>query len=726
MNKLAYFCRRKPLAPVHLSLAGLILAPHLACAQPAGGAAVLEEVKVTAQRRTERSLDVPISITAIGADQLGKGDVQQLGDIMKLTPGLRYDQAGGFFQPTIRGVGTAVVVAGSGSNVGVYTDGFYSPNQLMADSELLNVESVQVLKGPQGTLFGRNATGGAILVTTRQPDAEESLDFETSYAQYNTERYSLYATGGPNETVAFDIGASYRKSDGYVDNIISGSDTDGGHENWAIRTGVKLDLSDKVSALLRFVHEDVDDASTVAYNLYEDGGTVYSTAAFAAATVATDPFDISSDFAPAFVAESDAVQLTVKADLDFATLTSYTQYRDEAATHYYDFDASSSALAMSHYIFDTVDEVFTQEFLLASQGDSRLQWTTGLFYFANDTAFENNRAATAYSGGAFVRNGGSGVDTTSTAIFADVTYALLNDLYLTVGARYSEDEVDSAFFLDDTNNLAKVNVPSIDDSQLTSRVALRYEATDYSSTYFSYSEGYKAGILNVGRATLTGIEIDPEEIKAYEVGYKYSSGPLAFDVAAYYYDYSDLQIAGYEGFTSVIENAADSSVKGLEGQLRYAITSELEVSMGLAYMDAEYDDFDRSQAWVQDTMVTGLFLAQYVDASGKEMLRSPELTSTLNVSYQTQVAEGSLAASGRLYYTSDFYFDSYETYEQDAYHLLSLRVAWTDPSETYTLALFGDNLTDEEYYTQVLPQFFGVLTTWGAPRTFGAGVELHF
>jgi len=108
------------------------------------------------------------------------------------------------------------------------------------------------------------------------------------------------------------------------------------------------------------------------------------------------------------------------------------------------------------------------------------------------------------------------------------------------------------------------------------------------------------------------------------------------------------------------------------------------------------------------------------------MLRSPELTGNLNVKYDIPVAEGWLAIWGNLYYSSDFYFDTYETYEQNAYQLLNMRVSWTDASDTYTLSLYGDNLTDEEYYTQVLPQFFGVLTTWGAPRTFGAGVELRF
>lgn len=209
-----------PLSALALAIAFTLPATLPAKAQQAAGAqqqtaatykGVLEEVTVTAQRRSERALDVPISITALSADQLGRGDVQQLGDIMKLTPGIRFDTTGGNTQPTIRGVGSAVVVAGGGSNVAVYTDGFYSPSPMMADIELMNIESVQVLKGPQGTLFGRNSTGGAVLVTTIDPVSDATLKAEASYGSYNAQRYQFYASGGPSEDLAFDIAAVQRR-----------------------------------------------------------------------------------------------------------------------------------------------------------------------------------------------------------------------------------------------------------------------------------------------------------------------------------------------------------------------------------------------------------------------------------------------------------------------------------------------------------------------------------
>ncbi|MYM63300.1 TonB-dependent receptor [Pseudomaricurvus sp. HS19] len=717
-----------------LTALAIAVSPVTFAQQTQSGGYALEEVTVTAQRRSESAVDVPISITALSADQLGKGDVQQLGDIMKLTPGLRYDDLGANAQPTIRGVGTSVVVAGASSNVAVYTDGFYSPSMLMADSELLNVESVQVLKGPQGTLFGRNTTGGAILVTSKDPQSEAQGRFEASYGSYNAQRYQVYATGGPTEDLAFDVSALVRTGDGYIDNITTGSDSDGEYENWAIRLGAKWNVTDSTSVLLRYSHSDTDDPSPVATGLYEENGMPVSTAAVYGSNVATKPHEVSYGYKSQYESDADVIQLTVRSELSFADFTSYTQYRDESGTHYYDFDGS--ALPIYHYNFETTDKVFSQEFLLASNGDGRLQWTTGLFYFTDETEYPHNEASVG--GSPFVPTGGSGVKSSSMAIFGDATYALLDNLFLTIGARYSVDEVKDAYFIYD-NTGEKYVLDDADDDSVTPRVALRYEIDDNSSVYVSYTEGFKAGIINVAGGTsalnngdINSVYVDPEEIKAWEVGYKYSGGNLVFDAAVFSYDYEGLQVASYAQTDSIIRNAASSSVFGVETQVRYAFTEQLHVNLGVAYLDAEYDEFEESQTWDQclDAVscgsFLGVFLPSYGDASGKEMQRAPELTATLGVSYEAPVQDGLLVLSGNLYHTSSFYFDSSELFEQDSYQLLSMRAEWTDPSETYSVALYGDNLTDEEYYSQVLPQFYGPLVTWGAPRTVGVSLAVNF
>lgn len=693
---------------------------------------VIEEVVVTAQRRSESAVDVPISVTAIGADQLGQGDVQQLSDIMKLTPGLRFDFLGGNAQPTIRGVGSAVVVAGGGANVAIYTDGFYSPNPLVADSELLSVESVQVLKGPQGTLFGRNSTGGAVLVTTSEPSSEFTTDLRASFSSYNSQRYQVYASAGPSESLAFDIAALSRTSDGYLDNVTTGSDKDGEYRNTSARLGMRWDISDRITAVFRYSHTEVDDPTVVAMNAFAADGVISSTAASFYANgflppgpepYATEPHKVANNFLPSFNAESDAYQLTLKFDLDFATLTSYSQYRDESATHHYDFDAS--ALDILHYIFTTTDEIYTQEFLLSSLSDGPLQWTAGLFYFSDETVYPNNRIS--QGGTPFLYSGGSGVTATSVAAFADMTYPVLDDLYLTVGVRYSKDKQKDAFKVDANNQ--KTEVSGLDYEEVTPRAALRYELNDNSNVYLSYAEGFKSGILNIAG---DGSEVAPENIKAYELGYKFASGNFLLDAALFYYDYQDLQIATYQGEDTIIKNAAESTIQGVDLQARYAFTDQLSMNIGASFLDTEYDSFAESQLYSQcvDPLVCGNFYLFYIpgndDASGNEMARSPEFTGTLGLDYVVYIDNSRLDFNATLYHTSKFYFDSSNVYEQGAYDLLSMRVAWTDSSETYTVTLFGDNLLDEEYRSQVLPQFPGTLSSWGAPRTAGVSLDVHF
>ncbi|NHO67425.1 TonB-dependent receptor [Aestuariicella hydrocarbonica] len=711
--------------PASVLACSLFLSPQLLAQQ----AAVLEEVTVTAQRRAEKSEDVPISITAISADMLGKGDVQQLSDIMKLTPGLRFDNQGSLAQPTIRGVGTAVAVSGGGSNVGIYTDGFLSPNPFFVDSELLNVESVQVLKGPQGTLFGRNSTGGAILVTTVKPDSDPRAEAEFAYGSYDTKSAKLYATGGPSDDLAFDLAAQVRQSDNFDDNITTGSDEAAAYDNWMVRLGARWDINDQTSLIVRYTHTDTDNRTAVTPNGFEEDGRIYSSALFWGGQVATDPDQVSVNFQPEFLAESDVYQMTLEHQLEGAVLTSYTQYRRERTHNEMDFDFSSATFF--HYKYDVNSDIFTQEFLLASDSGSALQWTTGLFLFMDDNEFTDNQAD---QGAGFVLNGGSGTDSRSIAAFGDVTYALMDRLFLTGGLRLSYDKTQDAYLTvaaDGLGGITQQDVDDISDTNLTPRVVMRYTPTDNSSVYASYTQGFKAGLLNVGSTSVDGIDVDPEEIRAYEVGYKYASNELTFDVAAFYYDYQDLQVATYDGPKSLIENAADSRVYGMDAQLRLALTHELSVNVGGAYVNAEYENFDRSQAWEQCLAFTGcagspygIFVPGYVEAAGFQMQRSPELTANLGVSYSTLIAGGTLDLSSTFYYTSDFYFDSSEQFEQDSYELLSARAQWTAPSERYSVAVYGDNLTDAEYRTQVLPQQLGAMSMWGAPATLGISLNV--
>ena len=561
-------------AVLAISAAGLIAVP--ACAQTADeDSADSGDIVVTAQRREEKARDVPITLTTITAETLGQGDVQQLSDIAKLTPALRFDNYGGFAQPTIRGVGTALAASGAGSNVGIYVDGFYAPNPLSADFQLLSVESVTVLKGPQGTLFGRNSTGGAIQVTTSDPSHDARGLAEVSYGRFNSQKYQAYVTGGLSDTIAVDLAGLYRKGNGYVRNITTGNARDGAYEAWSVRAGVKLDLSDSASFLLRYTHADTNDPNANTTNAYvDDAGRVYSFGAvlppaFGVKT-ATDPREVSGNGRTDFTSKVDAFQLTGEFDLGFATLTSYTQFRDESSYSALDLDGTS--LPVFDVEFFITDKIFTQEFVLASQGEGRLKWSAGAFFFSDKNKFHYLNGS--IQGAPMARISSTGTDTTGIAVFADASYELADKLFLGVGGRYGHDKITNGFFdttvLAGTPTTGRTNVPEVSRGNFSPRVTLRYQPTPSSSIFASFSRGYKAPILNVnGYATNA---INAEHISAFEVGYKYAARGLSFDASAYYYKYNDLQVASYIGTQSLLTNAADSRVYGVEAQLGYEVT----------------------------------------------------------------------------------------------------------------------------------------------------------
>jgi iron complex outermembrane receptor protein len=768
--------------PVLWAAVGLVtVGPGTLSAQEAS----LEEVVVTAQRREEASRDVPITITTLSRDQLATANVNTLSDTAKLTPSLRFDTQGPAMQPTIRGVGTAITTSGGGPNVGIYVDGFFQSNPYVADFDLLRVKNIQVLKGPQGTLFGRNTTGGAILVTTDDPSTDPAAEVKVSYGRFNALTTQAYATTGLTDKIGFDIEGLYRRGDGYFDDVLTGSDEIGEYENWSVRLGLKFEVTDSLSLLLRYTHADKNDPTTQLVNAYRDRGTarfldsvspagraiyglqdstnlplVYLFAPLAT-TVPTKPGDIALNEPLSFKTESDVYQATLRADLTFGTLTSYTQYRKDKSPYFADLDAT--ALPIFTIFVGPVDKSFSQEFLLNSPNDGPLQWTAGVNYYQIKDTWDVDALL---GGGPRINYGGSTTNTKSYAAFLDMTYALTDQWFITAGARYSNDRVTDASFT--TNpfttfytgpngevvlNPAAPGMPfpdgtvipvkTLKNDTVTPRFVVRYKPHDDSTVYASFTRGYKAGILNVGG--LSQQPVKPEKINAYEVGYKFDNRTVAVDLATFYYDYKNLQVSSYQSGAAQIRNAASSEIYGAEAQVRYQVSSDFNVYGGLAWTHARYKSFKEAPfySYCDPTIVDqlnpmfcipqalgGLGVGSIVqplrDASDGRMQRAPTLTGNLGASYHLPVAGGDLVLSGNLYYTSSFYFDANEQFKQGRYALLSLRGDWTDASGRYTIGVFGDNVTDKRYRTQVLFNTLGIGNVWGPPATFGVTAGVKF
>ena len=366
-------------------------------------------------------------------------------------------------------------------------------------------------------------------------------------------------------------------------------------------------------------------------------------------------------------------------------------------------------------------------------------WTAGLFYFENEDTYE-----TYIDNAGGLRFGGSSAPTYSYAAFADGTYELFDDFFVTAGLRYARDEVRDAYY----NQRFIVTPVYADDyskDTITPRLVFRYKPSVETSIYASYSKGYKAGVIDVGGESTR--RVSPEDIDAFELGFKYGDGRLSFEAAAFYYDYKDLQVSIFTDAAAQILNAAKSEIYGLDGQVNYRFSDNFSVFAGGTYVHARYKKF----GFVENGVVNGapLYASCPSPATPKyagtctagqiyyvntdtiledvRMQRVPEFTGNIGARYTTALAGGELALSGNLYYTSDFFFSPSGTqFYQGDYEVLSLRGQWTDPTDHMTLAVFGDNVTNSRYRTQVQYNNFGIGATYSQPVTYGVELGIRF
>lgn len=704
-----------------LAMASTAMLPSIALAQseqsagaePQGADQQLaSEIIVTAQRRNERLTDVPISVTALSSDDLTQGGVRATGDLAKVTPGLTMDRSGPFSQPTLRGIGSKVTGPGVNTSVATYIDGFYQPSLVSNDFQLADVSSIQVLKGPQGTLFGRNSTGGAILVTTMDPSFDPTAIASVSYGGFNELRASALVGTGLTDTIAAYGSIFYRTNDGPARDIVTGRHDQQSREVVA-RGKVLFQPTDALRFTLSYTHGDIDNPWGVAQVAYRG---ISAAAGEPGVVVPDNPFQTAATYRPQTLINYDSVYLTGELDLGSVTLKSYTGYRDEKS--HVELDSDKTAFQYQFIRFSPKQETFTQEFNLSSNGTGPLQWVAGLYYYKDKAKYDR----------LFVEQGNApafhfldaALDTEAYAVFVDGTYEVADRLFVTLGARYNHEKVDEKFASILSN--FEPTTASVSFNNFSPRAILRYELTPSASVYASYNRGYKAGTLNA--SGLSTDPVRPENINAYEVGFKMSRPGTRFEIAGYYYDFQDLQFTSYVGATSRLTNAATARIMGVEGLLVQELGNHFQVSLSAAYTDGEYTSFPGAPRYTFTP--PGTITVGPDDASGRPISRTPKVSGRASLDYSTPFADGTLRAHGSFYYQSKVYFDPFQTTQQGGYGLLDGRLSWTDPTDRVTVALWGRNLTNQHYYALVTQQSEGYPAVYGEPRTYGAELSFKF
>ncbi|CAN1512750.1 CirA Outer membrane receptor proteins, mostly Fe transport [Caulobacteraceae bacterium] len=740
MNTIAK--HRKAALIALLGSSAIVALPMTARAQSDSPAVSVGEVIVTARKREERLQDVPMSISAIGGEALEDAGYTELNDLSRLTSNVFFEAADRS-KPLIfiRGIGTRGYDAGSDPSVGVFVDGVYLGRFGALDLDLMDVERVEVLKGPQGTLYGRNTIGGAISVVTKDPSATLTGKVSGEVGASETSGDNLFgltaSVSGPiSQDGAYgSLSVSRRTRDGYQP--VTGTDVRGGSEDsWAIRGKTLFELGDDAKLRLSgdYARSDGPPLVLVPNTL---GGAATVPGALAPGYVAqaepSAPYHPSSD-----VNDQGIVKKTygVSAQLDWARgeldFTSITAARGMALDERDDLDGT--VLPFQVYRAEEDSDQFSQEFRVAHEADA-FNWVFGLYYARENvtrTEFIDFGPASLLSflvapaplGWGF----GFDLESTSMAAFGQVQWQMTDALSLSLGARYSKDKKDVVF--DTTTTVPGFIVSPYTEAvdrtwnSFDPSIALNYKVSDDVMVYASWATGYKSGAFQfIAIDALSANQVaNPEDVESIEIGLKSTlfNDRLRFNVAMFNMDYKDLQqlrlvpIGG--GVTRiVITNAASSTIQGLEVDAKWVASENWSFDLNYGYLDATFDNY--------------VFNATF-DFSGNQMPRSPKTTFSIAANYTRPTAWGRFDARLGYAWRDEIFFEADNNVidpdsSEGALGLVDMSAGIT--GDRWAVSLWGRNLSDERYRRQVLNSTGNSQREiWAEPRTVGLRLTYSF
>ena len=678
---------------LRLSLAALTVGCMMVAANVTAQENVFEEIIVTAEKREASIQDTALAITAVSGDLLENGGLDEIEDLSLDVPSLVFSRAGGEAQLYIRGVGTNLFGIGQDSSVAVHQDGVYQGRAQMGLTQFLDVERVEVLRGPQGTLYGRNATAGVINIIHRAPGDEPEGYVNLKLGNFN--RYDGEAAyGGPiGDNAGFRLAVRYGSDGGFTEDLDprGGDEVDGG-ETMAARATVTFAVSDTVNAKIIGDYTDFDgDNRTI-----RPRGDLHRSAAEGAQ--ALPDFDQTRNEVDSFQKWTiRGVTAEVTADLGIGlTLTSITGYRHFEDSFRFNTDGTEIFVTQTH--FERHTDQRSQELRLACDCPD-YEWIAGLYYFGEDKEEALGLPAINF-GGAF--NIFATNETTAWAGFGELTWHFSDRLDGIVGVRYSSEEkddwnlrgltggnFDGLFGASDPRAFSFSFPPRMttdDWNAFTPKLGLKYDYSDDIMIYGTLTRGFKSG----GTNSLSGDPaFDPEYLWSLEVGSKstLADGRAIANATAFYYDYTDLQVSTFAEGTVRIRNAAEATVVGLELDVSTVLSDQFTWDTSAMLLNAEYDKF-----------VTR-YGTQVLDVEGNKLINAPEVSLTSTLSYSTDVGPGTFTALAQIAYRSEVFHSQFNEAEvgQDSVTLANVRAGITFLNGV-EVSFVVRNLLDEEYY----------------------------
>ena len=727
------------------AIAGAFLANGNAMAAEAATEASEGDIIVTAQRRNENLADVPMSITALDADALAQSGVTNTSDLARVVPGVAMTFFGSFLQPAVRGITSTGANLGENSNVAMYIDGIYQPQQIATLIDLPDVQQIEVLKGPQGALYGQNATGGAILINSMAPSFTNTGKLSASYGNFNDVQLRGYVSGPITNTLAASISGAYQDHDGFRRHVVTGA-RDLGLTAKVVRGKLLYKPSDSASITASAYYakrrdsamyagfalngNSIGHAANLTGLLGPIGGPLFPVPA------TPDPIKASQFSASPDVftqIRSKGVSLRGEFDVGAGTINSSTGLFSNNIVYLADIDGTAVNIGEARA------EPLSGKFLVhdtnfASRQFGAVEFLVGLFYLKGNETFESNifegfmpSVPPAPRARLFLTNAYGKVEKRIIAGYAEVTVKPTEQLTLTAGGRYTSER--QKVFSD---TLGSVKQPAIiaypgnpvTFKKFTPRITARYELTPDVNLFASWGKGFKSGVVNTTNFAIDPVK--PETITAYEAGVKGKiAGSLRFTAAGFYYDYTNLQAVIFvPGKAYITQNAASARVKGFDFDMSWDATSELTFSAGAAVLDGKYKSFANAQA-LQPTGTGSIQIT--TDLSGGRLLRAPKFSGNVSANYSVETDAGKIGAYASVYHTSSFGMEPSNRIRQKGYTTIDGEISFAPSGiDGLRMVLWGKNLTNKAYLASSLTSTLADVGSYAAPRTYGVRAEFGF
>lgn len=676
----------------------------------------IEEVVVTAEKRVSTVQETPIAITAYDEAALDRRGIETVEDLQFSAPNLviSHNSQSPVTYAYIRGIGSDQLVAGFDPGVAYHVDGVYVGQPSSMPGNFWDMERIEVLRGPQGTLYGRNTTGGSINVITRDPEPGFEANGDVLVGDYGRKRVRV-ALGGGSETVSARLAVLTDSNDGFQENLVgpNGDVIDHtsvrgklkfaiGDRGELVLTAQRFDNKGRQSQRRREPFAPVELAPGFILNVYD--GAIPNP---------SDPRVVAKDHPEKLDLTNDFLSARLKLDFDGFSLVSITGSIKNKWFQTSDIDMSSNPVQYQDWDMDT--DQFTQEFQLVSNGESPLEWIIGVFYFDEDLTTDYLFEDSSIAGFTF-HNGGR-IKTKSQAVFGQASYDFSDSgtpIRVVAGLRWTRDEKG----IDEFQQIPQFAVDlsgqmNNEWKEVTGKLGVDWFVNDDTMAYLSLSRGYKGGGYSVGQFDA----FDPEKVNSIEVGLKtrFWDQRAQVNVAAFTNDYKDLQVNFLQFTSFTTDNAAEATIQGIEVESVFLPIDNLTVGLNFTWLDATFDRYQFSPT---------------IDLSGTRLNRAPKNTVNLSLQYEWPLGSaGSLQARGDYYWQDAVYYrvQNIPRHRADSFGVTDLGISWFSANDAWKVDAFVKNVSDGDHLRSItvsdgLSTGNNTFESYYPPRTVGLTV----